>query len=127
MRSYLFLALALVLNAIANILIKVAMTRRTAGDGGASEGLVGFLTTLLSPVFVAGVLCFGLNLLLYSLALKKIALSVAYPIMVSLGYLIIVFYSRIYLREHLSGVQYVGAALIIAGVWLIVRSPQVST
>jgi multidrug transporter EmrE-like cation transporter len=111
-----FLVVALLLNASANILIKLAATR--TGSGG--TGLAGALTVYLSPWFVGGVVCFGLNLLAYSLALQKIPLVVAYPIMVGSGYMIMVLASRLLLGETLTWLQAVGAILILAGLVLIV-------
>ncbi len=115
MREYLFLCVALALNAIANILIKLAATR--TGSGG--EGVAGALALYLSPWFIGGITCFGLNLMAYSLALQKIPLTVAYPIMVGSGYVIMVLVSRTFLGETLTWIQMIGAVLILAGLVLI--------
>jgi len=119
MREYLFLVVALLLNASANILVKMAATR--AGGGG--TGLAGALAVYLSPWFIGGLVCFGLNLMAYSLALQKIPLVVAYPIMVGSGYLIMVLVSRLLLGEVMTWLQMAGAVLILAGLVLIVPRP----
>ncbi len=115
MREYLFLVVALMLNAAANILIKLAATKADPAE----EGISGALGLYLSPWFIAGVTCFGLNLLSYSLALQKIPLVVAYPIMVGTGYLIMVIASRPLLGETFTWIQIMGAALILAGLVMI--------
>lgn len=117
MREYLFLVVALSLNAAANILIKMAATRADSSEGGGLSEAIGLY---ISPLFIAGVTCFGLNLLSYSLALQKIPLVVAYPIMVGTGYLIMVIASRPLLGETFTLIQMVGAVLIIAGLVLII-------
>ncbi len=116
MREYIFLILALLLNASANILIKLAASKTE----GLQAGIGGVLTTYLSPWFIGGIVCFGLNLLAYTLALKVIPLVVAYPIMVGTGYLIMVFVARGFLGESLTWIQGIGAVLILIGLVLIV-------
>jgi len=119
MREYLFLVVALLLNASANILVKLAAVR--TGNGG--SGLAGALAVYLSPWFIGGLACFGFNLMAYSLALQKIPLVVAYPIMVGTGYLIMVLVSRLVLDETMTWLQVAGAVLILAGLALIVPRP----
>jgi len=116
MREYLFLVVALSLNAAANILIKLAATRADASE----EGLPAATGLYLSPWFIAGIVCFGLNLLSYTQALQKIPLVVAYPIMVGTGYLIMVIVSRPLLGETFTFIQLVGAILILAGLVMII-------
>lgn len=120
---YLFLATALVCNAAANILIKYTMTRSAgaAGAGVASTGLMGKLGAFLNPTYVAALVLFGLNLLAYSFALKTLRISIAYPIMVSGGYLLILLAGWFLFQERLSFAQYGGITLIMAGIWLVVR------
>ena len=78
--GYLFLALALVLNATANILLKIGAARL----GGLDEpNLVGRFIT--NYHLLAGLSLFALNVVLYILALTRLNLSVAYPIMMAGG------------------------------------------
>ncbi len=118
MNAYVFLVIALVLNAAANLLIKYSALGRA---GGAETGLSGALRTYLTLPFLAGVCCFGLNLLAYTQALRKLPISLAYPLMVSLGYLIILGVSYFLFGERLAIHRYLGAGLMIAGLWLLVR------
>jgi len=119
MSPYLLLVVALVLNAVANLLMKHAAMR--AAQAPALEGFAALARTYLSPSFLVGLACFGLNLLAYTQALKKLPLSIAYPTMVSLGYLIILVVSWFVFQERLTLPRYVGAGLILAGIWLVVR------
>lgn len=123
MKEYLFLAIAASFNAAANILIKLANTK-TTGEG---EGIARALVVYLSPWFIAGITCFGLNLLSYTMALQKIPLVVAYPIMVGSGYVIMVLVSRSLLGETLGWVQVIGAILILAGLVLIIPRGEPET
>lgn len=115
MKEYICLIVALLLNASANILVKLAAVRSSDGK----EGVAGAMAIYLSPLFIGGLACFGLNLMSYTLALQKIPLVVAYPIMVGTGYVIMVIVSRFCLNETLSWTQIAGAVLILAGLVLI--------
>ena len=119
MNPYLLLGIALVLNAAANLLMKDAALR--AAQAARPEGLAGLAQTYLNAPFIAGLACFGLNLLAYTQALKKLPLSIAYPTMVSLGYVIILVVSWFVFQERLTLPRYVGAGLVLAGIWLLVR------
>jgi small multidrug resistance pump len=121
MTAYLFLVGALSFNAIANILIKYSMSRTIPPlfkvQGTALASAAPFLTW----PFLLGVLCFATNLACYSIALKSLKLSLAYPLMVSLGYLLIVLVSWFLFGERLSPLQYLGIGLILVGLWFVVR------
>ena len=80
-----------------------------------------FVLFLIATVLVYTLACFGLNLLSYTQALKKLPISLAYPLMVSIGYLIILIVSWSVFGERLAPVRYAGAGLMIVGLWLLVR------
>jgi multidrug transporter EmrE-like cation transporter len=110
------LAFALVANAVANILIKEGMRDKNPN----LSDIVGTLKImLLNPPLLAGLLFFGLALGAYSYVLSQIKLSVAYPIMTSVGFLIVVSYSFFKLNENITYLQMGGLALILAGVWMV--------
>lgn len=115
--TLIILGIAIVLNAGANILIKMGMN--SAPDLRAvSAGR--YLLYFVTNVYVlSGILSFGLALLTYSYVLSKVNLSVAYPIMTSCGFVIVVLFSVFFLSERLVPLQAVGMALILAGVWLV--------
>ena len=113
------LVIAVLLNATANILMKVGMTRTGGLDGlSVSEILLKMLSNYL---LWAGCVSFALALVAYSYVLSKVNLSVAYPVMTSLGYIIVVLSSVFFLKESLSPVQITGVIVIIAGVWMVAR------
>ena len=122
MRHYLpqiLLVSALFLNATANVLIKYSATRIPALPDGTP--LAARFASLLQPAFVAGLILFALNVFAYQGALRTLKLSVAYPIMVSGGYIIILLVSWFLFQERLTPAQYAGIALILGGIWLVVR------
>jgi small multidrug resistance pump len=108
---------ALVLNAVANLSMKVG----TQGGGLTENGATGAIRAILgSPVLLIGLVCFACNAFLYMYALqsKTLQISIAYPIMVGGGYAIISVAAFFLpsLQERLSPGQWVGVALILVGV-----------
>jgi len=116
-RWYTLLAVALVFNAVANVLMKAGM--RTAPAGGGAAAMIRHYLTCW-PVLV-GLALFALNVLAYTQALTRIPLSVAYPLMTSLGFLIVVSASAYFFDETITWYQGIGFALILAGVILVAR------
>lgn len=119
MSTYVFLACAFIFNAAANILLKI----------GANKGF-SFMTFLKGQWnmahFYAGlaVVLFALNLAFYLMALKHIPLSVAYPIMIGMTFLITIAAS-IFLGERINITHAFGILLIFAGILLAVQSSHV--
>lgn len=109
------LVAALLLNATANLLIK-ASAMGPASGGVLAGGIKSLATNWL---FLVGLVCFGLNLVAYQYALQKLQISVAYPIMVTCGYAIIVFVAGTLMGEQLLPIQWVGVVLILVGVTLV--------
>ncbi|CAN92295.1 putative Conserved membrane protein [Sorangium cellulosum So ce56] len=116
-QGYLFLIIALVFNATANILMKLASRRVPSMEG---LSLVEKALALVTNYhLVLGLVLFASNILFYVLALKRINLSIAYPIMSSGGFLLISVFSVYFLHETLTGLQIGGIVLIAAGIALL--------
>jgi multidrug transporter EmrE-like cation transporter len=112
--GYLFLALALPLNATANVLLKIG----AAQLGGLDEpNLAGRL--IANYQLLAGLSLFALNVVFYVLALARLNLSVAYPIMMAGGVVIVVAVSVLLLHETLTIRRTIGLFLLIAGIVLV--------
>lgn len=122
------LVVALVLNAAANLLMKVGMTRIDAGGGLFKGGPVGAAAAVLTtPVLLIGLTCFALNAGFYMFALQSrtLKISIAYPLMVGGGYAIIAAVGYLALGEQMNTAQKIGVAMILAGV--IVVATQTDT
>lgn len=119
MLPQILLATALVFNAAANLLIKYSAMKITAAAPDAS--LLSRLTARFHPTFVLGLALFALNVFAYQAAMRTLKISIAYPIMVSGGFVLILLFSWFLFDERLTSIQYGGIALILAGIWLVVR------
>lgn len=126
------LFVALVLNAFANLLMKVGMKSVEASGGLFKDGaLTAIKTVLANAPLLVGLTCFALNAVFYMYALqsKSLKISIAYPIMVGGGFALIALVARFHpsLAERLTWGQFAGVALVLVGIILIaVPSERVS-
>jgi len=124
MKYAIALALALTLNATANLMMKVGARRFGESGLTTAHGPGSLAASLLANwVLILGIFCFAVNVLFYAYALSAeyMKISTAYPIMVSGGFVIIAIVSWKYLGETLSAAQWAGVALILLGVFLVAR------
>lgn len=124
MRYLLALFVALVLNATANLLMKVGMKSVQESGGILRDGIPAAVKTVLASVpLMIGLVCFAANAAFYMYALQSRALkiSIAYPIMVGGGFALIAVVARFHpaLSEHLTWAQMLGIALVLTGIILI--------
>jgi multidrug transporter EmrE-like cation transporter len=116
-RGYILLGVAVLFNGVANVLMKKGMAGAPEGAGAAIM-IRHYLTSW--PVIV-GLGLFAVNVIAYTQALARVPLSVAYPIMVSLTGLIVISGSMVLFKEAIGWIQWVGFALILAGVVCVAR------
>ena len=115
------LVVALVFCAATNLMIKAGVraieAQHQAGTGLSLSATI--KAAACSPWIIAGVLCGAINLIAYVVALRKFPVSLAYPILVSVGYAIIIGGAAVWFSEKPSTWQIVGIVVIMAGVWLV--------
>lgn len=112
------LSIGVIFNALANILIKYAMFNKT----NIEFTTLSIIKSILNPYLLLGLTCFGLALGAYSYSLTKYELSVAYPVMTSLGLIIVAQTSAFLFQESFGLQKILGTALIIIGVVLVARA-----
>lgn len=115
---YFFLFLALTLNAVANILIKLG-SKQLAFD--LQQFMAQPLMFIKNGYLVVGLCFFASALVFYSLVLSKMNLSIAYPIMTGMGFVFVIFFSVFFLQEQLFWWQWLGIAFIFSGVALLAQ------
>ncbi|MBJ7556016.1 EamA family transporter [Marinomonas spartinae] len=127
MRSWFAIIASLLLVTLAQLLMKSGMSGMpvvslnwllTEGNGVAL--LQSHLSNLVRVFF--GLMCYGLSLGCWMLALKKIPLSVAYPCL-SISYVLVTLLAHFVFAEPLSLVVLLGSVLIMLGVSLITYKP----
>ena len=75
-----------------------------------------------TPAVWVGLLLFGVSAVLWLAVLSRASLSFAYPF-AALTYVLIVLFDRFVLHEHVSSLRLAGVAFIIAGIFLVSRTP----
>ena len=115
--TYVIFTISIILNALANILMKVGAVKDKD-----SNQIVDVITNMATnPIIIAGIICFALGLAAFNYVLIKINLSVAYPVNTSLGFVLVVLVSWLFLKEAITPVQISGIGLIIVGVFMVAR------
>lgn len=106
---YVTALISIALGSIGQLILKIASAEVKTGNI-----LLTFLS-LINYKIIAAVSCFVISMFLWIFVLKKMELSVAYP-MVSLGYVFVMLLSYFFLQEQLFYTKILGTALIVAGV-----------
>ncbi len=119
--TFSLLMLGVLLNAVAQLLLKAGTTR--VGEFAFSmENLVPVGTRLAtSPHIVGGLACYVVSVVVWILALSRVPVSVAYP-MLSVGYVVNALAAWYLFGESITIQKLVGIAFIIVGVFLVARS-----
>ena len=129
MKYVIALVVAMLLNAGANLLMKVGMKTVGAEGGLLRDGLQTAIRTVLTSIpLIVGLFFFALNAAFYMYALqsKSLKISIAYPIMVGGGYVLIALVARFHpaLAERLTWGQVAGVACVLLGIVLIASQTE---
>ncbi len=109
------------LNAAAQLLLK-AGTNRIGEFAFSWENLVPIgLKVAGNPPILAGLACYVVSVAVWILALSRVPVSVAYP-MLSIGYIVNAFAAWALFGESLAAQKLIGIGFIVVGVWLVARS-----
>jgi len=114
--KWFILGIAIFLNAFANILIKIGVR-----DKGIRLDIKSLIALVFEPAILGGILCFILALVAYGFVLSKMNLSIAYPLMTSIGFMVVILASWLLLKESITLIQVIGFFFILSGVWLVAK------
>jgi multidrug transporter EmrE-like cation transporter len=108
--SFSFILAGVLLNAGAQLLLKAGATARPLG-----------LELAFEPHIMGGLACYVVSVVLWIVALSKVPVSIAYP-MLSIGYIVNAVAAHYLFGETLSTMRMAGIGVIIVGVFLVARS-----
>ena len=109
------------LNAAAQLLLK-AGTNRIGAFSFALQNVVPIgMKVASSPHVLAGLACYAVSVVVWILALSRVPVSVAYP-MLSIGYIVNALAAYALFGESLNAQKLVGIGFITIGVILVGRS-----
>jgi multidrug transporter EmrE-like cation transporter len=110
-----------VLNAVAQLLLKAGA--RALSGVPLQLGNWGVLLerAVINPPILAGLGCYVISVAVWILALTRVDVSVAYP-MLSIGYVLNAVAAAALFAEQLSVQRMAGIGVIVVGCWLVARS-----
>ena len=119
MRGIWLIVLAVLIGSVGQIVMKIGM--RSYGKLTVIDVWRQLVPVLTTPQVALGFLCHAVSAILWVVVLSNVDVSMAYP-MVSLGYVMVVIVSWLFLGESVGLLRTGGLLLIIGGVVLISRS-----
>ncbi|MEN9560056.1 MAG: hypothetical protein RLZZ502_1267 [Pseudomonadota bacterium] len=117
MQAYLLAISGVLLNCFAQLFLKAG----TNQAGVISAHWDSAYKVLSTPIFYAGFACYGLSLIVWIMALSKLPVSVAYPLL-SIAYVLNMVLAYYLFQEPITLLKVIGTALILLGVVLISQS-----
>ena len=117
MRSILLVLCSVTPAVAGQLILKYAIGRMNLSMD--ETGPLGYYLKLFStPIVLLGFFMYGLSSLVWLFILSKMPLSLAYPL-VSMGYVLVVFFSWLLLREQVGWTRLMGVGVICLGVVLL--------
>jgi multidrug transporter EmrE-like cation transporter len=119
--SFSLILSGVLLNAAAQLLLK-AGTNAVGHFEFSSANIVPVgLRLALEPFILGGVACYVVSLVVWIMALSRVEVSIAYP-MLSIGYVINAVAAWYLFGESLTAMRLTGIGFIVVGVFLVARS-----
>lgn len=119
MYNFILLIISVVLGASGQFLLRLGM--KSYGQVGVVDAFKQIFSIIFTPSVFIGFLLFALSSILWLSVISKNQLSYAYP-MVSLGYILTLIFSKLFLNENINGYRIAGTLIIILGVVFISKS-----
>jgi drug/metabolite transporter (DMT)-like permease len=117
----LLILIGVVLNAAAQLLLKVGMGRIGHFElSTANVWPVGLQIATSLPI-IGGIVCYVMSVLVWLVVLSRMEVSQAYPMM-SLGYIITALAAYFWLGEALGPMRVAGIAVIMVGVYMVSKT-----
>jgi multidrug transporter EmrE-like cation transporter len=120
-QAYLFLIISIIATVTAQLLLKkgVLMVDRL------EFSFVNLFTLILrvfqNPYLFFGLISFVIAFFSWLFVLSKLQLNLAYPVVIGLNFCLIAAASWFFFKEQLSLIQILGIAVIISGIFLLLR------
>ncbi len=119
--SFTLIVFGVLLNAVAQLFLKAGTNTLGQLNFDRHFILSTIIKTLLEPHILGGLACYVLSVGVWIVALSKVPVSVAYP-MLSIGYVVNAIAAWYFFGELISMQKIAGITVIIAGVILVARS-----
>ena len=119
--SFSLLMLGVCLNATAQLLLKAGTNAVGHFEFNSGNIVPVGMKLALEPHILGGVACYVVSLVVWIMALSRVEVSIAYP-MLSIGYVINAVAAWYLFGESLTALRMAGIGFIVVGVFLVARS-----
>ena len=119
--TFLLIMAGVLLNAVAQLALKASVKDSGAIELSAANMLPAASQLMAEPWLWAGLACYGISVIVWILALSRVDVSIAYP-MLSVGYVVNAFAAYALFGEALTPGRLIGIGIIILGVTVLARS-----
>ena len=119
--SFTLLLAGVLLNAAAQLLLKAGTNAVGPFEFSTVNAVPVGMKLALEPHILGGIACYVVSVVVWILALSRVEVSVAYP-MLSIGYVVNAVAAYYLFGEAVSAARLVGIGVIILGVFIVARS-----
>lgn len=119
--SFALILTGVLLNAAAQLLLKAGTNAVGHFEFHVDNVLPIGLKLAFEPHIATGMACYVVSLVVWIMALSRVPVSVAYP-MLSIGYVINAVVAYYWLGESVTMMRLVGIGIIVLGVFVVARS-----
>jgi multidrug transporter EmrE-like cation transporter len=119
--SFTLILIGVGLNAVAQLMLKAGANRVGPLDMNAQSLAFAARELAISGPILAGLLCYVVSVVVWILALTRVDVSIAYP-MLSIGYVVNAVAAWMLFGEALTPMRMTGIVVIIIGVYILAGS-----
>lgn len=119
--SFSIILTGVMLNAIAQLALKASVKEMGAIGLNFSSSATAFLRLASEPFLWAGLFCYGISVIVWILALSRVDVSIAYP-MLSMGYVVNALFAWQLFGESMNPARIIGMGIVLLGVYVLARS-----
>lgn len=120
-QAFALIITGVLLNAVAQLALKASVNDMGAIQISLSNISPATMRLMSEPWLWAGLLCYSISIVVWILALSRVDVSIAYP-MLSIGYVVNAVAAWALFGEIMSMNKVVGIGVIIIGVFILARS-----
>lgn len=110
-----------ILNALGQLLLKAGTNAVGPFEFSAANAVPVGVKLASQPYVIAGVVCYFVSLVVWLMALSRVEVSVAYP-MLSIGYALNAVAAWYLFGEAVTPLRLLGIGVIVLGVYIVARS-----
>jgi multidrug transporter EmrE-like cation transporter len=119
--SFCIILAGVMLNAVAQLALKASVREMGAISLNLASSATAFSRLAFEPFLWAGLVCYGISVVVWILALSRVDVSIAYP-MLSMGYIVNALLAWQLFGEVMNPARIIGMSIILLGVYVLARS-----